>query len=100
MKNRRRIIWIIVATMLLSMTTACQLAKEDLSEESTQDRLIGVFITCRHLDLFDTEGFIKDNINDLANGGNMTNSNSEKYNGRLYAKLTTRELTNEDTGNR
>lgn len=73
MKVKNIIIGGLAAIMLLSMTS-CQLAKEDLPEGKSQDRLIGVFITAQHLDRFDME------------------------NGRLYAKLTARELTNEETG--
>ena len=58
---------IMVLLLLLTLMCGCQLAKEDLSSENMQrDRLIGVFITLEHLDLFDDERYLEDNLNSIS----------------------------------
>ena len=60
--------------------------------------LAGVFITREYLDLFDFESYLSDNASTIVNGGEITVEDQEKYNGRLYAVLKPRTLTNEETG--
>ncbi len=88
-----------IAVVILFASTGCQLAREDAGEANNGERLIGVFATKEYLDLFDMEGYIKDNINKMSVGGKITvDGNSSKYQGRLYATLATQTLTDEETG--
>lgn len=95
----RRIFAIFLAVFILFTLTGCQLALEDKGESKNKGRLIGVFVTDEHLDLFDMERYLNDNINKIYDGGiiNIDGDNS-RYQGRLYAKLASRTLT-DDTGN-
>lgn len=94
----RKILAIFLAVLILFTTSGCQLAIEDKGEQTGQDRLIGVLITDKYLDLFDMEGYLKDNFNKYSSGGIINiDSADSKYQGRLYATLTTRTLR-DDTG--
>ncbi|HHY81301.1 MAG TPA: hypothetical protein GX505_01310 [Clostridiales bacterium] len=99
MKNSMRVIIICLIVLLLSVMTGCQLAKVDGAENyNNEDRLIGVFITTEYLDLFDFEGYINDNIGSLKGNEVMIGSNAAQYQGRLYAELRQKTVTNEETG--
>lgn len=64
-----------------------------------EDKFIGVFITTEHLDLFDMEGYLNKNLGKMASGKEIVlDGDSEEFQGRMYATLTDRTLTNEDTG--
>lgn len=76
----------------------CQLARADAGKETSEYKLIGVLVTHEYLDLFDFEGYLKDNIGSVSGSEIQIKGNSDKYGGRLYAELKERELTNEDTG--
>lgn len=77
--------------------TGCQLAHEDLAQAETNDRLIGVFISYEHIDLFDIGGYLNDNIGKLANGGEIEiDGANSQYNDRLYATLVDEEVTTTD----
>lgn len=96
----KRIITMCLAFCSLFALTGCQLAKENAGLSNNGDRLIGVFVTKEYLDLFDMEGYLNDNISKLTDGGeNILDGNISKYQGRLYAILKTRVLTEEYTGN-
>ncbi len=96
MKIKRWIAALLGAAVVLSLT-GCQLASED-TVEKTKDRLAGVFITYEYLDLFDFDGYLKDNVSGFPGGDISEDVNSEKYAGRLYATLKEKVITNEDTG--
>jgi hypothetical protein len=75
------------------------LALPETSEGAEEDKLIGVFITTEYLDLFDMEGYLNNNLGKMAGGGEITmDGGGAEYQGRLYAVLKDRALTNEDTG--
>ncbi len=78
--------------------SGCQLALEGAGEWVNDDRLIGAFITTEYLDLFDFERYLEDNIGKISGGGIVIDDSAKPYEGRLYAKLKERVLTNEDTG--
>ncbi len=95
----KRIFIIFLTVLILLNITGCQLALEDEGDKKSKDRLIGVFVTDEYLDLFDMEGYLNDNFNKHLDGGLINiDGNSSQYQGRLYAKLTTRTLKDE-TGN-
>lgn len=77
------------------------LANAEAGEADTEskDRLIGIFVTTDYLDLFDFEGYLNDNINKVMDGTvNVRREDSAKYNGRLYAELVDKTLTDTETG--
>ena len=95
----KKILAIFTAILILFTASGCQLALEDKGEYNNRDRLVGVLITNEYLDLFDMEGYLKDNLNKHFSGGLINiDSVDSKYQGRLYATLKTRTLT-DDTGN-
>ncbi|NLX65024.1 MAG: hypothetical protein GX022_09680 [Clostridiaceae bacterium] len=94
----RKILAICLAVLILFMASGCQLALEDKGEHNNRDRLVGVLITDEYLDLFDMEGYLKDNFNKYSSGGIINTDNADsKYQERLYATLKTRTLK-DDTG--
>lgn len=95
----KRILSMCLAICMLFTLTGCQLAKEDAGVDNNGDRLIGVFVTKKSLSLFDMEGYLNDNISKLSSGGEIIlDGNKSKYQGRLYATLTTRTSIEEKTG--
>ena len=83
---------ILVLSMIL-LFSGCSLAKEDAgkevldSEKISQDRLIGVVVTEEHLDLFDFESFLNDNINQIIKGKDVDGSMDKKYQQAIYATI-------------
>ena len=67
-------------------------------EGGSSDKLIGVLITKEYLDLFDSEQFFSDNIDRIMSGGEISESESAKYEGRLYADFVETEHVSEETG--
>lgn len=79
---------LIIAFLLLSqILSGCQLAKEEEGRQKTQDRLVGVFVSEEHLDLFDFEAYINDHAEDFFGGGNVTIENTGGYEQRIYANM-------------
>jgi hypothetical protein len=98
--NRNKSIFIFALISLLISMAGCQLAKPDEGLDSAgRDRLVGVYVTREHLDLFDLEGYLNDNPALLTGGEIKIDGVSGKYNGRIYAVLQDRVLT-DDAGNR
>ena len=67
----RKIFAVFLAFFILLMSTGCQLAREDMAENRSGDKLIGVFITKEYLDLFDIESYFNDNIHKISPGGSI-----------------------------
>lgn len=82
--TKRILIYILIIAMLFP---GCQLAKEDAGEQQRHDRLIGVFVTKEHLDLFDFEAYFNDHANELISGGNTMIENTDGYQQRIYANM-------------
>ena len=96
---KRKLLIAVCCALILCALAGCKLAKESAEANTYEDRLIGVFITTEYLDLFDFEGYFNDNFNSFQGGElNMDGKNTQKYQGRLYAVLVPRTLTNEETG--
>lgn len=76
---------LIIAVVLGLLLSGCQLAVDTVNEEGmvSQDRLAGIVVTTEHLDLFDMEGYLNDNLNAIMAGRNPDQS---AYQGRLYAR--------------
>lgn len=97
MKNK--ILFMILTLLIVLTFSGCQLAHEDLAQAKVKDKLIGVFVTYEHLNLFNLEDYLNDNINKLSEGGNIEINNSTNIdNNRFYARLVEEELTAEDNG--
>lgn len=72
---------------LVLLLSGCQLAQPDAAGENglvNRDPLIGVYLTPEYLDLFDMEGWLNDNLDQL--GEDMiVEGDTSAYEGRLYA---------------
>lgn len=71
----------------------CQLAREELQEEAKADRLAGMYITQEHLDLFDSDRYFSDHMDQLLSGKNTAVSEAERrnYENRVYAVYQEKE---------
>ena len=78
---------------LCAILTGCQLAQEDAGAQNDGDRLVGVLVTKEYLDLADWEAYFNAHPQQLLSGGQI-----DAPQGRLYAALVPRTLTNEETG--
>lgn len=81
---------------LLLLLTGCQLARPDVGTVQSGDRLIGVLVTRAYLDLFDFDAYFQDHAAELVQGGDHVIENTQAYEGRLYATMTTETSTNDD----
>ena len=94
----KRFLFLLAAILLTIGLFGCQLAKED-GLEVQSDKLIGIFITTEHLDLFDYDSYFQDNISSIMkNKSNVEMEYSEKYAGRIYAELKTMTYGDEEEG--
>lgn len=86
-----------LAVVMMLLSSGCSLAVEDAGEDAGEvvgedaqintDRLVGAFVTTEHLDLFDVEAYLNDNIDEIVEGGEVTVGNDSQYNGRIYATI-------------
>lgn len=87
----RKIIAVFACVMLaffaLGLADVLHMAGPTAGGEAEKDRLIGVFITREHLDLFDVEGYLNDRADRIFTGGGISAQEMEPYQGRLYATL-------------
>ncbi|WFR58985.1 hypothetical protein QA584_07865 [Anaerocolumna sp. AGMB13025] len=97
MKYKVRIAVFFLAALILSTLSGCQLAQED-SISTTEDRLIGVFLTTDYLDLFDFEGYLNNSNRSFSGGEIQVDGSTDKYQGRLNAELRPKTLINQETG--
>lgn len=99
---KRKSLIVICCAMILCALAGCRLAREDKGADADayayEDKLAGVFVTTEYLDLFDFEGYLNDNLKGFSGGEILMDEDAERYQGRLYAAMTTRTLTNEETG--
>lgn len=101
MKTKKLIVitvCIVLAAFAIGATGILHLVGTSENEDSSSDRLIGILITREYLDLFDSEQFLSDNINSFVNGEEISESDSAKYQGKLYATLVETTHTNDETG--
>lgn len=73
---------ILIAAMCLALLSGCQLAVGEAGVNS--DRLVGVFVTTEHLDLFDMEAYLNDNLR-IVGGDIAIKGDADAYQGRIYA---------------
>lgn len=73
--------------LLLLLLPGCRLAREDEAQEQSHDRLVGVFVTEEHLDLFDFEAYFNDHAEELISGGKTVIENTQGYEQRIYANM-------------
>lgn len=75
----------LAAAVLLGTLSGCTLA--DPEDGAAEDRLIGLYITPEHLDLFDFEGYLEDHLN-AAGGEIKVDGDTSAYQGRMYAEIS------------
>jgi len=88
----KRLFAIFLTTLLLC---GCQLAEPE-PETVGPDRLVGVFVTREHLNLFDMEAYLQDNAGKILNGGELLAEDSAEYSQRISAELVPEEWTDEE----
>ncbi len=77
---------LISAVIIIAIAfSGCQLKKE-APESAAGDRLIGAFVTTDYLDTFDVESYLKDNINEITDGGEVEIENTIGYEKKIYAE--------------
>lgn len=68
--------WLVIGSLIVAMTfsiTGCTLAVEGAGEETTtQDQLIGAFITTEDMTTFDWEAYLEENLEDLISKGEVS----------------------------
>ena len=84
----RKIFAVFLAFFILLMSTGCQLAREDMAENRSGDKLIGVFITKEYLDLFDIESYFNDNIHKISPGGSIAIDGDTKSMRDVYTPIS------------
>ena len=77
-------VWMLILLLCLS---GCRLAREDGAQAQSHDRLVGVFVTEEHLDLFDFEAYFQDHANELISGGKTMIEDTRGYEQRIYANM-------------
>ena len=97
--KHKRIFMAFLAAVMLFVLTGCQLAREDTGDIANKDRLIGVFITAKYLDLFDMDSYLNDHTGKISGSGEIAvNETDSRYQGRLYATLKSRTMPNGENG--
>lgn len=96
--NKRRFTGKVTAMLcaaVLMFLTGCQLAVPDAGKSvAVRDRMAGVFVTTEHLNLFDMEAYLNDNLSDIMNGGGTVDAaDSVQYGGRIYADFVEETFT-------
>ena len=77
----------------------CRLAQEDDPAAPENARLVGMYITTEHLDLFDFGAYFSDNAARLMSGKQaVIEDQNGKYGGRVYATKQNKPSINEETG--
>lgn len=89
---------IMLTAFVLGTTGIIQLVNVSAKEADSPDKLIGVLITREYLDLFDSGQFLADNASRLAGGGEISELESARYRGKLYASLVETGLIDEERG--
>lgn len=82
----RKRIFILILVLALALS-GCQLAKPEADTHKEKDMLVGVFITEEHLDLFDMEAYLQDNLGALS-GGTISIEDAAQYSNRVWGEKT------------
>lgn len=90
----------VIVAFILGATGVISLTKEKTpnSNDTINDRLVGVFITKESLNTFDFESYFNDNANKIISGGEISQADSVPYQNKIYAKLVDDSYTDPDTG--
>ncbi|MGL5439380.1 MAG: hypothetical protein ACRDA4_03210 [Filifactoraceae bacterium] len=83
MMNKRISLFTTMLIVVLTLT-GCQLAVLDGDENKNNSKLIGAYVSFKHVDLFDIDGYLNHNLN-LSDGEIKIDGNTKKYDGRMYA---------------
>ena len=74
----------LIAALLLSGCSLAQPEREHAAAE--EDRMVGVLVTRKPLDLFDAEGYFRDHAGQIANGGKISDADAQRYQNALFAE--------------
>ena len=91
----KKSVFVCVIAFLL-LLPGCRLAREDGAREQSHDRLVGVFVTEEHLDLFDFEAWFNDHAGELGSGGKTEIGDTRGYDKRIYANMENGDCVFED----
>ena len=80
----RKRIFILILVLALALS-GCQLAKPEADTHKEKDMLVGVFITEQHLDLFDMEAYLQENLASLS-GGTVSFADAAQYSNRVWGE--------------
>jgi len=90
--NKRIFAVLLAASILLS---GCQLAKPE-NENNYTDRLAGVFVTTQHVDLWDAEAFLNDNLDEILSG-NTDELDAPQHYDKLFAQVAESNDNNQNS---
>ena len=91
-----------VLMFIIVFLTGCQLAKPDsgetINDPAKRDRLVGVLVSDEYINLYDTDAWLQDNLDEIIEGGEVTAelSDASKYQRRLYASRVERPRYDEN----
>lgn len=100
MMNKRSFVIVSLVLLMILAMAGCQLAQPDTGAAAGQDRLIGVLVTTEHLDALDAEASLEGNWKVGPDGELIIDDDETQKQGRLYAKLISKTITDEATGDK
>lgn len=86
MKNKK-VFLCIMGLLLAGILCGCSLAVPEVDKDGESDRLIGVFITAKYLNLSDREGNMNDYASQTSEGAETEADNNAKGEEKLYATI-------------
>ncbi len=91
---------VLVVSFVFGTAGGITFAKDETADGAYggKDRLVGVFITTEYLDLFNFESYLNENTDKILSGGEISQSDSDRYQDKLYATLVDDAYTDSETG--
>lgn len=86
MKNKK-VFLCIMGLLLAGILCSCSIAVPEVDKDGESDRLIGVFITAKYLNLSDREGNMNDYASQTSEGAETEADNNAKGEEKLYATI-------------
>lgn len=100
MKKIDLVLLALVLIFFVLGVTGFSLAEEKAADAGKEvGRLVGMFVTTEYLDLLDVEGYLSDHLTQaVLQGGELRMEDTDEYQGRIYAELISKPLTDSCTG--
>jgi hypothetical protein len=95
---RRNITLAALAALILSALFGCTLARPYIGAAPNEDKLVGLFVTAEYLDIFDLEGSADETPGMFTDGNKVFVGDARDNQWRLYAEITSGDVTDEATG--